>query len=1347
MAENIEQSTPMTPGIAAADQQPAVPAPFQRPRFEAPWVILAALLVATILAAHQSNLRTKKDAQARFGDMAVNASKQILNEVRHVEDAMALGGAVIASSPNIDNKRWNTYLDARIQRAEPAIGLVRLEYRAAAKTRNAGKPAERPLLIRDLEEELRLGDFLSTSPLIDDAVVVARRTQKSVMTTALLGHDAFTATEYVAMVKPVYASFVRSDEPVGYMVAILRPHKLLAFAATENGQRLALAIMSRNDLLSISAGRAAPMSALSVQLPLSVGQREWTLDVGATTKLVDELSSQMPATILFVGILGTLSLAGLMWLLTRLREQAATLANSMTLKLRDQVKFTDDLIELNPNPIYRKDAEGRLISVNRAWEQLNKRDRKDVIGKTSHAFQAARIADAETRFDADVLASPAGFEAREAYVVDAAGKEVPTIMARQVVRRADGTVDGIIGTITDVTPVKQLEREVARQREQLDLVIRSSQQGIFDVDFAADGNQYYSERFREILGFGPDNFPAKFTWKDWVYPADDEMFHAHLLEHLKRLSAYFDVECRARRVGAGHMWLRVRGVAQYDDHDVAIRFVGSIVDVTERREAEMKLIEANIRVMEAARAKEAFLATMSHEIRTPMNGVLGMASLLADTELNDEQRDYIRLIRSSGDTLLRLINDVLDFSKIESGQMTLESVTVELVSVIEEAFELVAEKAREKNLALVYDLRDDIPDYIIADATRLRQILLNLLSNAIKFTDKGEIALTMSCEEMADGKLKLTAKIHDTGIGIPADRITQLFQPFTQVDASTTRKYGGTGLGLAIVKRLVVMMGGDVSLTSVEGSGSTFSFSIVTSATKGPPRPYLQRAIPAFAGVRLLLVDGNLRRRDAVAHRYQLWGFTVMPETCAEAIGRLQVEVSLDHPVDILVTDTLLPSTDADALAAVVAMEDRRRTAAGLPKLSVVLMSNLSRADLARLKAFKPLRHDMLVVRPASRSRMFDVLTQAAMRINNNDVATRPFTPVPVYDGEFSPGARATSAVATKSESMPVRPAVEANAVVVDPINILVAEDNEVNQRVIEGMLKRLGHHVTIVADGQAAVDKMAAQKPDAEDLFDVVLMDIHMPVLDGVAAMKAIKQLFDQSDLSARLKTIPIAAMTAHALAGDREHYLGEGMDDYIAKPIRREDLAALLQRTVPQKRHAAGRQAPPAGTMPASGKAGATGPTEIAARRNQVPTPTPEDTLPLLDLEQLEDLRGLPAGPAEVPGSGANGLIDLFKQKSRERLRVIASCLVDANWVLLGDTAHSMRGAAASVGFPRVAAACKSMELAARRLSPVSGIAPVAPTTPMPTRAQLDAQYEQVTRHFYEAEAALQQWLDAGA
>ncbi len=1347
MAENTEQTMPMTTGNAAADQQAATPPPLPRPRFEAPWVILAALLVATILAAHQSNVRSKKDAQVRFGDMAVNASKQILNEVRHIEDAMALGGAVIASSPNIDNKRWNTYLDARIQRAAPAMGLVRLEYRAAAKSPGAGKPAESPLLIRDLEDELRLGDFLSTSVLINDAVSVARRTQKSVMTTALVGQDAVTATEYVALVKPVYASFVRSNEPIGYMVAILRPYKLLAFAAMESGQRLALAILSPNDLLSISVGRPVPTSALSVSLPLAVGQREWTLEVSATTKLVDELASQMPATILFVGILGTLSLAGLVWLLTRLREQAATLANSMTLKLRDQVKFTDDLIELNPNPIYRKDAKGRLVSVNRAWEQLNKRDRRDVIGKTSHAFQSARIADAEARFDADVLASPRGFEAREAYVVDAAGKEVPTIMARQVVRRADGTIDGIIGTITDVTLVKQLEREVARQREQLDLVIRSSQQGIFDVDFDPAGHQYYSERFREILGFGPDNFPTKFTWKDWVYPADEEMFHAQLLEHLKRLSAYFDVECRARRVGAGHMWLRVRGVAQYDDHDVAIRFVGSIVDVTERREAELKLIEANIRVMEAARATEAFLATMSHEIRTPMNGVLGMASLLADTDLNDEQRDYIRLIRSSGDTLLRLINDVLDFSKIESGQMTLESVTVELVSVIEEAFELVAEKAREKQLALVYDMRDDIPDYIMADATRLRQILLNLLSNAIKFTESGEISLTMSCEPLASGQLKLTARISDTGIGIPADRITQLFQPFTQVDASTTRKYGGTGLGLAIVKRLTVMMGGDVSLESVEGTGSVFSFSIVTRAAKGPPRPYHQRGLAEFSGVRLLLVDANLRRRDAIGHRYQRWGFTVLPETCADAVSRLQVESGIDHPVDILVTDTLLPSPDTDALRAVVAIEDRRRAAAGFPKLSVVLMSGLSRAELSRLEDFEPLRHDMLVVRPASRSRMFEVLTQAARRTTNNDVATRPYVSTTADDGEPAGNNRTSSGTDAKSMMRSVKPANDANLVAIDPINILVAEDNEVNQRVIEGMLKRLGHRVTMVADGRAAVDAMAAQKPDADDLFDVVLMDIHMPVLDGVAAMKAIKQLFDQSDVATRVRAVPIAAMTAHALAGDREHYLNEGMDDYIAKPIRREDLAMLLQRTVPHKSGAPARQSPIASRNQSPGQMGAAGQAEMTARRNSVNASTPEDALPLLDIEQLEDLVGLPAGADDAPESGVNGLIELFKQKSRERLRVIASCLADANWVLLGDTAHSMRGAAASVGFPRVAAACKSMELAARRLTPVPGIAAVSQTTPMPTRAQLDAQYEQVTRHFYEAEAALQQWLDASA
>ncbi len=1348
MVENLELPPANSPAkTTRASASHSLPGVMPRPRVEAPWIILAALLLATILAAHQSNVRSQKNALQQFDEMATNASKFILSEVRHIEDEIAIGAAVIASMPEIDNARWNDYLDARGQNVASAMGLVRLEYRAVPKpVRKAGAATHHPpssLLVRVVVEQLSNISELSMSPLIDDATKVAGLTKRNVTTPPLSIETAAKATDYVAMVSPVYSSRLPLSEPIGYMVAILRPARLLAAASAESGQRLALAISEKGATLFDSANRAAPMSALAATLPLNVGQRDWSLSVAATSKLADELSSRMPATILFVGILGTLSLVGLVWLLTRLREQAATLANSMTLKLRDQVKFTDDLIELNPNPIFRKDADGRLVAVNRAWEQLNKRDRLDVLGKTSREFQDPLVADAEVNFDADVFASAGGFEAREAFVVDAGGREIPTIVAKQVVRRADGTVDGIIGTVTDVTLVKHLEREVAKQQEQLDLVIRSSQQGILDVDFDPAGNQYYSDRFREILGFGSEDLHQTLTWKDWIHPADVELFHYQLLGHLKGQTPYLDVECRALWHRLGHMWLRIRGVAQFDSRNIAVRFVGSIVDVTERREAELKLIEANLRVMEAARAKEAFLATMSHEIRTPMNGVLGMTSLLADTELNDEQHDYIRLIRASGDTLLRLIDDVLDFSKIESGHMTLESVPVEVISLVEETFELVAEKAREKKLELVWDIGNDIPDYVIGDATRLRQILLNLLSNAIKFTDRGEITLAMKGEELDGGQMRLTVQVIDTGIGIPAERAQQLFQPFTQVDASTTRKYGGTGLGLAIVKRLVSLMGGEVSLTSVEGEGSVFSFSILTKPTGGPQQRYMQKAVPAFLNRRLLLVDNNSRRRAAAANRYRTWGLDVEAVAPAGAADRLSTGHRAGRPIDILVTDTLLPTPGSIALKAVIEQEDARRLSASEDNLLVVLMSYLSRAELVHLAGFSPLRHDMLVLRPSGRARMFDVLMRAATRQGNSDVATRPFTPSPIYEKSFKArGSERKLAARTTMQKLPVTTSTMPQGGSSDnAINILVAEDNEVNQRVIEGMIRRLGHRVTTVMDGQAAVDAILEQQ-HGENPFDIVLMDIHMPVLDGVGAMRAIKKTFHHADIQSRLPVIPIVAMTAHALAGDREHYLNEGMDDYISKPIRRENLASLLLRAVPRKAIGHDRPQTPIVFTSIAQQGAVAAASENDARTDFVAPDEP--AMPILDVEQLEDLRGLPSGRDDGTESGENGLIDLFKTKSRERLRLIASCLADGNWELLGDTAHSLRGASASVGFPRVAASCKDLEMAARQLAPKSGVSPAAAAAATLTRGQLDALYEQITRDFYEAEAALKHWLN---
>jgi len=1339
---------------AAADS-----AETKSPRIEAPWLVLGALLLSTCVASLQSYRQVNKEAQSRFETLAETAKKELSTQFRQIDDALSTAGAVVAASPQIDNARWNKYLDSRDKRATPVTGLARIEYRVAADPVGRGAGVAQPsALIRVIPEVTVVSDTLASSGLITEAIETSRRAQRMAATAILPAASPQDAAEFIALVKPVFPAFTDSSDPMGYLVAFVRPADLLARVTRSSDQRLLFTLRDEGEQPppaesgQKSAVRPAVTtstiheSAYGIPLTLAVGQRNWQLLVESSPLLERELANSTPGMILGIGIVGTLLLAGMVLLLTRLREQAAALAASMTLKLRDQVKFTDDLIELNPNPIYRTDAKGRFVVVNRAWELLHKRERGNVIGKTSNEIYRSHNGEAAVLQDTDVLKSQSGLEVREAFVITATGERVPAILAKQVVHRADGTIDGLIGTVTDVTQIKLLERELAKRREQLDLVIRSSQQGILDVELNAGGTAYYSERFREILGFSIDKLPAAFSWDQWVYPDDVAEFRDRLEHHFKGESPFFDVECRALHAAGGHMWVRVRGVAQFDTSGRAQRFVGSIVDVTERRQAELQLIEANVRVMEAARAKESFLATMSHEIRTPMNGVLGMAGLLADTQLNDEQRDYIRLIRASGDTLLRLIDDVLDFSKIESGRMTIEAVSIEVTGVVEEAFELVAEKAREKKIDLIYDVRDDVPFYITGDATRLRQILLNLLSNAIKFTDKGEVALRMTCDALPDGRIKLQAAVSDTGIGIPKDRVNKLFEAFTQVDASTTRKYGGTGLGLAIVKRLVTMMGGEVSIDSVEGRGSTFRFGITTERARGPVMPYMQRSLPDFKGKRLLITDDNVTRLDAVKYRYQQWGFDVVaiPANAAADITAAILGAG-GAPIDIIVSGGASTSSKTAEAAALV-KSDFVRQAAGTPSIVVILMSSVSRAELSLRPAIELMRHDMFVMQPAAGARMFDVLTQAASGTLRTDAATRPFTREPMYDTEFAHlksrasvqrAANASSVAASAGQPDRVLPTA-------NQLKILVAEDNEINQRVIEGMLKRLGHHATIVADGQAAVDAATKALGSEGDSLDIVLMDIHMPVLDGVAATVELKRRFASVLDGEKLRRVPIVAMTAHALAGDREYYLKQGLDDYISKPLRRAELEAMLARCVPAKAAEVNVAHEPVELSrdQQAGTARSFSLPNLQSAAGQRFGPDLNST-PILDFEQLDDLRGLPAKSGG--DAGEHGLISLFQEKSEDRLRQMASCLVDSNWLLLGDIAHSVRGSSASIGFPRVAAACKTLELSARRLSPKAGVPPTLSNDPLPTQGQMDELYEDIKRYFYEANMALTKWLHA--
>ena len=1290
-------------------------------KIELPWLILAALLLSTLFAAFQSSRQLQAANVVRFDEIAQTEKRALVRQFQDVERLLRDALAFEAALANPGQPAWDTYVRASVQNmisGTQAIAAVQLH------APNAAGPLTTVLNSATEIEKI-------TDRQTPQALLVAINSAKSTSAVTLSGlllepGQASTSPHFVAMVAPSYGAtsmlkpLAKTGQSQGVAVAIFDLSVILSNIA-KSPAHLVVHELFDGDKRLVSASDAFPKllssAEMSTALPVEFGGRLLRLKISSTPQLEKTLRSDLPRVILIIGIFGTMLLGALVLLLTRLREQAESLATSMTRNLQDQTHFTEDLIEFNPNPIFRKDNDGRFVAVNQAWEQLSGRSRGDILGKTDQELLPVGPNEDSAMHDARLLASRSGYEANEVFFTNAEGKQLETIIAKKILKRADGTVDGMIGTITDVTLIKNLERELARQRERLDLVIRSSQQGIWDIDLSHHRNSYFSERFREILGYTQIDFPPAFEWREHVHPDDAREVNDRVVAHFKGETALFSIECRTRRKNDTYVWLRVRAIAQRDDKSRAVRFVGSITDITDRKTTEVELREANIRVTEAARAKESFLATMSHEIRTPLNGVLGMASLLSETTLNDEQHDYIRLIRASGDTLLRLINDVLDFSKIESGRMTLESVAVEIVPVVEEAFELVADKAREKGIALLFDMHEDVPFYILGDATRIRQILLNLLSNALKFTERGEIKIDLSVQQKVGSQLVLRGQVSDTGIGIPADRASKLFQPFTQVDASTTRKYGGTGLGLAIVRRLSQLMGGDVFVESVEGKGSTFTFTLLTSATRGPPKPYMQRDVPDFLNKRLLAVGRNANRRKIQKQRYSLWGFdavTVAPEDAVMAFN-------IGPAFDVLLAEVEMPHDVTAALQEAIEIDRQNRQERNFPRLSVVLQSSTSRAELSRKQKTAPLRHDALVIRPAGRGKLFDVLLRAVQHQPNLDVATRPYTPVPVYDAQFS-AAPFSSATGTYSGvDTGLRPDHKRHNVSAIKLHgraprILVAEDNEVNQQVVLGMLKNLGCEADLAPDGNIAVQKASAGQ------YDVIFMDIHMPELDGVKAMEKIRTLLHADTCP------PIVAMTAHALPGDREHYLAVGMNDYVSKPIRTGDLRSLFERLIPK--------------ITSSQPANAEAPMPATPAITRVSVAPRQAELPILDTEQLEDLRYLPTAKGDA-GDGQDpvgGLIRLFQTKANERIEEMERLLATESWSALGEIAHSLCGSSASMGFPRVAANCKQLELAAR--SKQSGQQPDTPT-----QEHLDNYFALIKFHYREADAALHDWLSNNA
>jgi PAS domain S-box-containing protein len=906
--------------------------------------------------------------------------------------------------------------------------------------------------------------------------------------------------------------------------------------------------------------------------------------------------------------------AGLLTIMVDTSEQKAA-----ERAVADQLLYQRALLDTVPNPIYVKDKDARFIGCNLAYEQAFHTSREALLGKT--VYDLPHIPpDMRDRFyqrDQELLRTGEPVFCAERFAYWDGPRD--TLFWISSFQLADGSIGGLVGVIVDMTEQKALERQ-AQEAERLLREIADSVPGVvYQLRIEKDGASSYtfmSDAVTTLRGISREEALADYELLfRQVVEEDRPVIRRAILTSVETLQPMFE-EFRIKMLDGSIKWLQSAAMPSRVEGG-AVVLNGYWIDVTQHRNMESELAAARATADAANEAKSSFLASMSHEIRTPMNAIIGMAHLALRTELTPRQHDYLTKIRASGEHLLGIINDILDFSKVEAGKLSIETIQFEFDGVLDTISTVISEKAAAKGLEFVFDIEPLIAPSLNGDPLRLGQVLINLCNNAVKFTEHGEIVLRARLiEDLADSQ-KLQLEVSDTGIGLTPEQMSRLFQAFEQADSSTTRQYGGTGLGLAISKRLVEMMGGEIGVRSEPGTGSTFWFTAVLGKNAEARR---RIPLPDMRGRRALVIDDNEKSRRVLTDLLTSLTFEA-DDAPSGPTGIALAEEAIQHgrPYEIAFVDWKMPGMDGIETGERLS----RLGSGGLPH--IVMVTGYGREEV--FKQATDAGFATVLLKPVSPSTLFDTTIQV-IGFAGGSGAAKTLAPPPVDVLASLRGLR-----------------------------ILLAEDNELNQEVAVGLLDGADLTIDIAGNGAVAVEKVRAQS------YDIVLMDMQMPVMDGLEATRQIRA-------DKQFDGLPILAMTANAMAADRERCLAAGMNGHISKPIDPDELFRSLAHWT--KRDQPGETAAP--PHAAESKPNGVG-------RVEVPT-----------IDGIDMRTGL-ARTGGRPEQYIN-LLRRFAERHGDNVAEITAALDSGDAALAQRLAHTLKGVAATMGADAVAAAAMEIE-----------------------------------------------------